>query len=98
VAGVDWPGRLGRSGAAPLQNENGIPGDSWLRYGLHRRGTPSLLDPEHLRGILDTIRATFEGDIAEVTLERTLRRSSGEGGGLVQSGINRVSFGFAIVL
>jgi len=32
-------------------------------------GTPSLLDPEHLRGILDTIRATFEGDIAEVTLE-----------------------------
>src|SRR5258708_38094048 len=26
-AGVDWPGRLGRSGAAPLQNENGIPGE-----------------------------------------------------------------------
>src|SRR5258708_22113845 len=27
VAGVDWPGRLGRSGAAPLQNENGIRGE-----------------------------------------------------------------------
>jgi len=27
AAGVEWPGRLGRSTAAPLQNEKGMPGE-----------------------------------------------------------------------
>src|SRR6267154_693559 len=95
VAGVDWPGRLGRSGAAPLQNENGIPGEQLAADTVYiGGGTPSLLDPEHLRGILDTIRATFEGDIAEVTLEADPETIEAEkAAAWVQSGINRVSFG-----
>ena len=95
VAGVDWPGRLGRSGAAPLQNENGIPGELLTVDTVYiGGGTPSLLDPAHLRDILDTIRATFEGDIAEVTLEADPETVGGEkAAGWVQAGINRVSFG-----
>jgi oxygen-independent coproporphyrinogen-3 oxidase len=95
VAGVDWPGRLGRSNAAPLQNENGIPGEQLAVDTVYiGGGTPSLLDPAHLRDILDTIRATFEGDIAEVTLEADPETIEAEkAAAWVQAGINRVSFG-----
>jgi oxygen-independent coproporphyrinogen-3 oxidase len=95
VAGVDWPGRLGRSNAAPLQNDNGIPGEQLAVDTVYiGGGTPSLLDPAHLRDILDTIRATFEGDIAEVTLEADPETIEAEkAAAWVQAGINRVSFG-----
>ncbi len=95
VAGVDWPGRLGRSGAAPLQNENRIPGEQLAVDTVYiGGGTPSLLDPAHLRGILDAIRATFEGDIAEVTLEADPETIEAEkAAAWAQAGINRVSFG-----
>jgi oxygen-independent coproporphyrinogen III oxidase len=57
-------------------------------------GTPSLLDPAHLQNILDTIRATFECELAEVTLEADpetvdVQKASA----WVRSGINRISFG-----
>jgi putative oxygen-independent coproporphyrinogen III oxidase len=57
-------------------------------------GTPSLLDPRHLRGILDEIRAAFKGSPAEVTLEadpETVEAEKAEA--WVRAGINRVSFG-----
>src|SRR5258708_15480580 len=57
-------------------------------------GAASLMETEHLRGILDTIRATFQGDIAEVTLEADAETVEGEkAAAWVQAGINRVSFG-----
>src|SRR5260370_9137781 len=100
VAGVDWPGRLGGGGAAHLQNENGIAGEQLaVDTAYIGGGSPSLLDPEHLRGILDTIRATFQGDIAEVTLEADPETVEGEkAAAWVQAGINRVSFGLQSVL
>src|SRR5258708_21411630 len=95
VAGFDGPGRLGRRGAAPLANEKGIRGEQLAVGTVYiGGGTPSLLDPEHLRGILDPIRATFQGDIAEVTLEADPETVEGEkAAAWVQAGINRVSFG-----
>src|SRR5712691_2306835 len=57
-------------------------------------GTPSLLDPAHLQTILDVIRETFAGNLAEVTLEadpETVEREKAEA--WVRAGINRVSFG-----
>ena len=71
-------------------------------------GTPSLLDPAHLEGILDTIRASFgqrpasEGgpykgtcaDLMEVTLEADSETVEAEkAAAWVRAGINRVSFG-----
>jgi oxygen-independent coproporphyrinogen-3 oxidase len=57
-------------------------------------GTPSLLDPGHLRDILDAIRATFATELAEVTLEADPETvAAGKAAGWVRAGINRVSFG-----
>jgi len=57
-------------------------------------GTPSLLDPAHLQNILDTIRATFSGDLAEVTLEADPETVEAQNAAAwAQAGINRVSFG-----
>jgi oxygen-independent coproporphyrinogen-3 oxidase len=57
-------------------------------------GTPSLLDPGHLRDILDAIRATFATELAEVTLEADPETvEAGKAAGWVGAGINRVSFG-----
>src|SRR6266849_865811 len=63
AAGIRWPGRLGRSDAAPLQRDGESasepqPADTVYIGG----GTPSLLDPGHLQGILNTIRDTFGAD------------------------------------
>lgn len=57
-------------------------------------GTPSLLDPAHLQNILDTLRATFNCELSEVTLEadpETIEAAKAEA--WVRAGINRVSFG-----
>jgi oxygen-independent coproporphyrinogen-3 oxidase len=57
-------------------------------------GTPSLLDPAHLQTLLDTIRATFSCDLAEVTLEADPETVEAEkAAAWVRAGINRVSFG-----
>src|SRR6266851_5497328 len=57
-------------------------------------GTPSLLDTAHLQDILDAIRATFSGELAEVTLEADPETiEAGKAAAWVQAGINRDSFG-----
>src|SRR5712664_712309 len=57
-------------------------------------GTPSLLDTAHLQDILDAIRATFSGELAEVTLEADPETiEAGKAAAWVGAGINRVSFG-----
>jgi oxygen-independent coproporphyrinogen-3 oxidase len=74
AAGVQWAGRLGRSDAAALGGNAGAPGEAEERPASEGEpdtnlsvdtvyiggGTPSLLDPAHLRDILDAIRGTFE--------------------------------------
>lgn len=57
-------------------------------------GTPSLLDPAHLREILDTLRKTFHCQFEEVTLEADPETIEPEKAtAWVAAGINRVSFG-----
>ena len=57
-------------------------------------GTPSLLDPAHLREILDTLRKSFRCHFAEVTLEADPETIEHEKAvAWVAAGINRVSFG-----
>lgn len=57
-------------------------------------GTPSLLDPAHLRDILDTLRKAFRCQFAEVTLEADPETIEQEkAAAWVAAGINRVSFG-----
>jgi oxygen-independent coproporphyrinogen III oxidase len=57
-------------------------------------GTPSLLPPAELSGILDAIRRVFQADFSEVTLEadpETVDRAKAQA--WVALGINRISFG-----
>ncbi len=57
-------------------------------------GTPSLLEPQLLTGMLDSVRASFPCDFAEVTLEadpETLEAEKAEV--WAAAGINRISFG-----
>src|SRR5207244_13253514 len=57
-------------------------------------GTPSLLDPVHLQGILEAIRGSFATELAEVTLEADPETiEAKKAGAWVRAGINRVSFG-----
>jgi oxygen-independent coproporphyrinogen III oxidase len=57
-------------------------------------GTPSLLDPAHLRRMTDAIRGSFATDLHEVTLEADPETVSAEkAAGWIAAGINRVSFG-----
>jgi oxygen-independent coproporphyrinogen-3 oxidase len=57
-------------------------------------GTPSLLDPAFLQNMLDAIRATFLGELREVTLEADPETvEARKAGAWVAAGINRVSFG-----
>jgi len=74
-----------------------------LPEGLHQAvvdtvylggGTPSLLDPEHLRRMLGVIRSTFTTDFVEVTLEadpETIEEEKARA--WTRDGINRVSLG-----
>jgi oxygen-independent coproporphyrinogen III oxidase len=75
AAGVDWPGRSGRGGAASLQRETEAAGEVGERPASEGGpytestlvvdtvyvggGTPSLLDTIHVQNILDAIRETF---------------------------------------
>jgi putative oxygen-independent coproporphyrinogen III oxidase len=57
-------------------------------------GTPSLLDPGHLRRIVDATRGSFTAELTEVTLEADPETVSAEKAtAWVAAGINRVSFG-----
>jgi len=57
-------------------------------------GTPSLLDPAHLRDTLEAIRSTFVTELVEVTLEADPETIEAEkAAAWVAAGINRVSFG-----
>src|SRR5882762_9510777 len=57
-------------------------------------GTPSLLDPGHLRRIVDAVRGTFACELTEVTLEADPETVTEEkAAAWVGAGINRVSFG-----
>src|SRR5215475_15741565 len=63
AAGVDWPEHLGRSSAAPLQEEKAqakAGADQFLVDTVYfGGGTPSLLEAEQLQEIEETIRETF---------------------------------------
>ena len=57
-------------------------------------GTPSLLNPQHLHGILDAIRKTFAHDFHEVTLEADPETIDvHKAATWATAGINRISFG-----
>src|SRR5712664_3516813 len=95
AAGVDWPGRLGRSDAAALQGEGETPGeDLGVDTVYIGGGTPSLLDPAHLQNILNAIRESFAAGLVEVTLEADPETiEEGKAAAWVRAGIDRVSFG-----
>jgi oxygen-independent coproporphyrinogen-3 oxidase len=57
-------------------------------------GTPSLLDPGHLQGLLDAIRGSFATHLAEVTLEADPETiEAAKAAAWARAGIKRVSFG-----
>jgi oxygen-independent coproporphyrinogen-3 oxidase len=57
-------------------------------------GTPSLLEPALLQGMMETIRETFATELSEVTLEADPETVESEkAAAWVKAGINRVSFG-----
>jgi oxygen-independent coproporphyrinogen-3 oxidase len=57
-------------------------------------GTPSLLEPVLLKGMLDAIRDTFANELYEVALEADPETvEAGKAAAWVAAGINRVSFG-----
>ena len=57
-------------------------------------GTPSLLDPKHLHGMLGAIRETFAHNLREVTLEADPETiEAPKAAAWVAAGINRVSLG-----
>jgi len=95
AAGVDWPGRLGRSDDEPLQRKSETPGTDLIVDTVYfGGGTPSLLDPAHLQKILEAVRESFATELAEVTLEADPETIEAEkAGAWVRAGISRVSFG-----
>jgi oxygen-independent coproporphyrinogen III oxidase len=57
-------------------------------------GTPSLLEPGLLQGMMDAIRETFRTELSEVTLEADPETvEAGKAAAWVRAGVNRVSFG-----
>jgi oxygen-independent coproporphyrinogen III oxidase len=96
AAGVDWPGRLGRSSAAPLQRRGETPSEDHLVVDTVYigGGTPSLLEARDLQKLLDTIRENFRAELIEVTLEADPETIEVEKAmAWARAGISRVSFG-----
>jgi oxygen-independent coproporphyrinogen-3 oxidase len=57
-------------------------------------GTPSLLEPGLLQGMMEVIRGTFRAELSEVTLEADPETvEEGKAAAWVRAGINRISFG-----
>jgi oxygen-independent coproporphyrinogen-3 oxidase len=82
--------RLGRAGVLLPDSLAALTVDTVYFGG----GTPSLLDPAHLQGMLDAVRETFSSQFREVTLEadpETVDTEKAEA--WASAGINRVSFG-----
>ena len=80
AAGVELPVALARGAVA----------DSVYIGG----GTPSLLDPAHLRRCVDAIRGAFAADLKEVTLEADPETITAEKAAAWKTaGIGRISFG-----
>jgi oxygen-independent coproporphyrinogen-3 oxidase len=95
AVGVDWDGRLERSGAVPQRRNGEIAGEDLVVDTVYiGGGTPSLLDPANLQNILDAIRSTFTAELAEVTLEADPETiEAKKAASWVRAAINRVSFG-----
>ena len=98
AARVDWRGGFGPSGARTLQGENDRPAAESIGFFVDTvyfgGGTPSLLEAEHLKEIVEEIRRTFSTALEEVTLEADPETVEEEkAAGWVRAGINRVSFG-----
>jgi oxygen-independent coproporphyrinogen-3 oxidase len=82
--------RLGRAGVVLPDSLATLAVDTVYFGG----GTPSLLDPVHLQGMLDAIRETYSSKFREVTLEadpETIVPEKAEA--WAAAGINRISFG-----
>lgn len=98
AARVDWPERLGRDAAVPLERENGPVGageEGFLVDTVYfGGGTPSLLEAGDLQAIVEEIRRTFRTAFEEVTLEADPETVEGrKAEAWARAGINRVSFG-----
>jgi putative oxygen-independent coproporphyrinogen III oxidase len=95
AAGVNWPGCLERSSAAPLQRKSEASNEDLAVDTVYfGGGTPSLLDPGHLQNMLDAVRESFATEFAEVTLEADPETIENEKAvAWARAGINRVSFG-----
>jgi oxygen-independent coproporphyrinogen III oxidase len=98
AAGVSWGTEIDKKAHSPVRQAQGK--QEWLCHEALvdtvyiGGGTPSLLDPVHLQDILDVIRATFEAELEEVTLEADPETiEAGKAAAWVRAGINRVSFG-----
>jgi oxygen-independent coproporphyrinogen-3 oxidase len=79
-----------------LQRENGISGipEAVVDTVYVGGGTPSLLDPKSLRGVLDAIRARFQCNFDEVTLEADPETITPEKAATWrEAGFDRVSMG-----
>jgi oxygen-independent coproporphyrinogen-3 oxidase len=82
-----------------LRAEAGIPAATSLEHAVVDTvylggGTPSLLDPDHIQKILDSVRHSFSCRLAEVTLEADPETITPEkAAAWAAAEINRVSFG-----
>ena len=82
--------RLARAGVALPNGFSQLTVDTVYFGG----GTPSLLDPAHLQGIITAIRERFVSSFSEITLEadpETVDQAKAEA--WAAAGINRISFG-----
>jgi oxygen-independent coproporphyrinogen III oxidase len=95
VAGVVLPGRSGRSGAAPRQNQSTTASERAVVDTVYiGGGTPSLLETPGVQNLLDAIRESFCAEFVEVTLEADPETIEAEkAAAWARAGINRVSFG-----
>jgi len=90
AAGVDWGGGTDQK----THSQEWLCHETMVDTVYIGGGTPSLLDPTHLRDILEAIRSTFVTELVEVTLEADPETIEAEkAAAWVAAGINRVSFG-----
>jgi oxygen-independent coproporphyrinogen-3 oxidase len=98
AARVSWGTEIDKKAHSPVRQAQGkqelLCHEALVDTVYIGGGTPSLLDPVHLQDILDVIRATFEAELEEVTLEADPETiEAGKAAAWVRAGINRVSFG-----
>ena len=84
---ADYPRLLDESGISEVR-------EAVVDTAYFGGGTPSLLDPDGLRRILDTIRASFDSQLEEVTLEadpETIKTTKATA--WLDAGFDRISMG-----